>query len=456
MMRRLSLFITFFAVLIFQNSNAQTDILRDSRVDSMLKQAALNHPGLRMFGRLKETDKYVNMAILDESRKTLKWFTCYGQAFDSVQLTNSEYNQIFFKRLDPFILYKNISYENIFYIESAEGMYRLKGKIALKDTSYNNHVVFNSAPVISAQSTLQKLMAMEGLLKRMCIQLRVFDSRSPHRLIENDSFSIRKVLAGKMVIKGDSAEYYNIDPLSPTAKIILSKHVPEKIFVYNRKEQLIDSIRLKPEKFALLLKEKEDVFLLYRGWLEMQWQLVTDSKEENIRWLSKPDSGLFKQTSLVINRQQLQNTVMQLQAQQRVIEYKISNLIVPEEKDVEQLLVDHYKEKPTEISYAPGFGFTYSVAYMRGNKRYELTNHLGNVLAVVSDKKKGVDENGDGVIDYYNADVVSANDYYPFGSLMPGRTFSSNNNKYRYGFNGKENDNEVKGEGNQQDYGMSV
>src|SRR5574343_523108 len=38
--------------------------------------------------------------------------------------------------------------------------------------------------------------------------------------------------------------------------------------------------------------------------------------------------------------------------------------------------------------------------------------------------------------------------------LMPGRKYSSD--KYRYGFNGKENDNEVKGEGNQQDYGMRV
>jgi RHS repeat-associated protein len=27
---------------------------------------------------------------------------------------------------------------------------------------------------------------------------------------------------------------------------------------------------------------------------------------------------------------------------------------------------------------------------------------------------------------------------------------------YRYGFNGKENDNEVKGQGNQQDYGMRI
>ncbi len=38
---------------------------------------------------------------------------------------------------------------------------------------------------------------------------------------------------------------------------------------------------------------------------------------------------------------------------------------------------------------------------------------------------------------------------------MPGRKFSAISS-YRYGFNGKENDNEVKGEGNQQDYGMRI
>ncbi|MFN9802605.1 MAG: RHS repeat domain-containing protein [Bacteroidota bacterium] len=44
-------------------------------------------------------------------------------------------------------------------------------------------------------------------------------------------------------------------------------------------------------------------------------------------------------------------------------------------------------------------------------------------------------------------------DYYAFGMQMPGRKLSGG---YRYGFNGKENDNEVKGEGNQQDYGMRI
>ena len=93
--------------------------------------------------------------------------------------------------------------------------------------------------------------------------------------------------------------------------------------------------------------------------------------------------------------------------------------------------------------------------FVRGNKFFELSNHLGNVLVTVSDKKFGVDLTNDGIIDSYNADVVTANDYYPFGMQMPGRKYSAGS-QYRYGFNGKENDNEAKGEGNQQDYGFRI
>ncbi len=171
-----------------------------------------------------------------------------------------------------------------------------------------------------------------------------------------------------------------------------------------------------------------------------------------------------------------------------------------------------------------------------GKKQYELTNHLGNVLATISDKKIGVSLTTDSsLIDHYEADVQIAQDYYPFGMIMPGRMFtaltvpggsvtgttqvngytvpvdlalssrsgneptqyvasrtidltegfeSADNDdvtayltdtsyagsgnggstadgvagasKYRFGFNGKENDNEVKGIGDQIDYGMRV
>ncbi|UPK67195.1 RHS repeat domain-containing protein [Chitinophaga filiformis] len=106
-----------------------------------------------------------------------------------------------------------------------------------------------------------------------------------------------------------------------------------------------------------------------------------------------------------------------------------------------------------EVTPLNGLGSGININFVRGRKFFELSNHLGNVLATVSDKKIGVSSDGN-VIDYYQPDLVSAQEYYPFGMRMYGRGLASS--KYRYGFNGKENDNEVKGDGNQQDYGMRV
>ena len=94
--------------------------------------------------------------------------------------------------------------------------------------------------------------------------------------------------------------------------------------------------------------------------------------------------------------------------------------------------------------------------FNRGNKFFELSNHLGNVLVTVSDRKLGQSPVNN-LYTSFTADVVSATDYAPFGMQMVGRSFdAAGSTAYRYGFNGKENDNEVKGEGNQQDYGMRI
>ncbi|AFC26637.1 YD repeat protein [Saprospira grandis str. Lewin] len=74
-----------------------------------------------------------------------------------------------------------------------------------------------------------------------------------------------------------------------------------------------------------------------------------------------------------------------------------------------------------------------------GRRRYELSNHLGNVLATVSDKSLGQDSSQTGQADYYLAQVSSASLYYPFGWEMPGRKFVSGEG-YRFGFNGQEED----------------
>jgi RHS repeat-associated protein len=68
---------------------------------------------------------------------------------------------------------------------------------------------------------------------------------------------------------------------------------------------------------------------------------------------------------------------------------------------------------------------------------YELTDHLGNVCAVVTGRL--LDGNGGGTAK--QAELVSAQGYEPFGSLLPGRNYSSD--AYRFGFQGQEQDNEV-------------
>ena len=90
-----------------------------------------------------------------------------------------------------------------------------------------------------------------------------------------------------------------------------------------------------------------------------------------------------------------------------------------------------------------------------GDKNYEFSNHLGNVLQVTSDRKLAFETTpSSGIVDYYTADVIAQNDYYPFGMLMPERNGSSDD--YRYGFQGQEKDDEIKGEGNSYDFGARI
>lgn len=71
-----------------------------------------------------------------------------------------------------------------------------------------------------------------------------------------------------------------------------------------------------------------------------------------------------------------------------------------------------------------------------GLKRYEISNHLGNVLTVFSDKKHTL-SNTNRTTPY----ILSTTDYDPFGMIMNGRDW--NPGEYRFGFNGQEKDQEI-------------
>ncbi|HKC68652.1 MAG TPA: RHS repeat-associated core domain-containing protein, partial [Bacteroidia bacterium] len=88
--------------------------------------------------------------------------------------------------------------------------------------------------------------------------------------------------------------------------------------------------------------------------------------------------------------------------------------------------------------------YSFGLTNNYGQKRYELVNHLDNVMNVVSDNKIG--QVSGTTIAYYKADPYRATDYYAFGQPMADRNFANDEGTYRYGFNGKEQDDEVHGQ----------
>jgi len=93
-----------------------------------------------------------------------------------------------------------------------------------------------------------------------------------------------------------------------------------------------------------------------------------------------------------------------------------------------------------ELAVAPTItNYPYTQSMQAPLKRYELTDHLGNVATVVTGRLL----DGAGAGSAKQAEVVSAQGYEAFGSLLPGRNYSSES--YRFGFQGQEKDDEVFG-----------
>jgi hypothetical protein len=71
----------------------------------------------------------------------------------------------------------------------------------------------------------------------------------------------------------------------------------------------------------------------------------------------------------------------------------------------------------------------YAVSAVTKSRR-KLSNHLGNVLAVITDRR--IQACGAGDVMYYNAQVVSVSDYYPFGMGIKEREWKDSTFSYRF------------------------
>jgi hypothetical protein len=269
-MKKLLLLISF--TILFLYSFTQIDIQRDNRVNPILKWAVTLKSDYITYGR-SGSSRFINIAVINQSSHTISWFTCHGRLFDSTKLTDQEYELVTSKQLDPFVLYQNICDSYVAYIAAAKDNYRVYGdKQLFYRLNPNYRALFAMESVQAAKTPLQKLIAIENVRKNILTQLAYLNCGNPFGLTDNLLYKTNKEQAGTMIQTKDSTVYYNIDPTSAVVRISLYKKSPEKLYVFNRLFELIDSVPVLPEKYNLLLKENTDVFLLYRGWLELQWQ----------------------------------------------------------------------------------------------------------------------------------------------------------------------------------------
>ena len=81
-------------------------------------------------------------------------------------------------------------------------------------------------------------------------------------------------------------------------------------------------------------------------------------------------------------------------------------------------------------------------SFTRGHKQYELSNHLGNVLVTIQDRKWSRQNAPQTNCDYYLSYVVTITDYHAFGSTITERSASFGGG-YRFGFNTQEKEVEL-------------
>jgi hypothetical protein len=131
-----------------------------------------------------------------------------------------------------------------------------------------------------------------------------------------------------------------------------------------------------------------------------------------------------------------------------LITHKVKYAEEPDMKSVLTKVHEEYSRSIYDSGWLNFLGIGYNWDDYVGSKRYELKDHLGNVVVVISDRR--IQHSSDGVtVDYYLPDIIWAADSYAYGSNMPGRTYNPGNGQpYKYGFNGQEKSFEIDAAGN--------
>jgi hypothetical protein len=431
---------------------------------SIIDRIIRKDPGLIIYNRA-DKDKYIVAAAVDKQTHISYLFSSYGQITDSVFVSPRDYILLEKKQTTPFKHYDAMCDKIASLAHIAKSQLRKTGQIDSK-WQYARLVSEELSITKGHSGSLQKIILLDDFALPYLISKWMINTSNPKYLPENTTLYYTKhndAKAGTMLKKKDATIYYNTNDFSGIHKAILNNR-ESKILYYNRNDEAIDSLTINAQKIPALLNQKTNVFFLYRAWLELQKVNI----DEEIKQLQA------ETRRTTANKNQFANapatTPKLLAAVQKkllVLNEKINKAEIPDDKTMATMLYNTLQGATPNKALLDALGAGYTSTMQRGNKKYELVDHRGNVLVVVSDRKLGIDDgvyqmqcypcfpgiacppctynhidfNPDGLVDYYVADVISAADNYSFGMAMPNRTYQPD--QYRFSINGQEKSNEL-------------
>jgi RHS repeat-associated protein len=444
-MKRKSLIITLFILLSTAPGIAQTSLSVAERI--------MHHDTSIVVFKRAENSKFIIAAMINKPTRVFYIINRYGNAWDSIRMRPFDYNVIINQQYDPFAYYKAAQRQIISYRNELIRQLRKDGKLDKNSPFYNaalfEHPEFKDT---DSNTAIKNIMKLERGNARDSAYIWVADSDDPKHF-ENNVAAHQYELSDPGVRSNNRDAIYFINPDNLPRlhrAVLLSKE--NRVNYYDHIGRIVGSIKIKPEVINNL--SKENVFSYYLDFLERSKQ----NADHRVRELNEKGRSNITYASL---KQQADAALTEALDEQRIIDRQIDEANSPDLHGFATRLKKSCSNTADNVPWLNFMGISATDNLTSwdtvGKKVYELTDHRGNVMATITDKRLQHTTNGTS-IDYYNDDVATAQDYYSFGSLMPARTYNfTTNYNYRYGFNGKENDNDVgKGIGNQQDYGMRI
>jgi RHS repeat-associated protein len=405
----------------------------------------MRHDTALILFKRSEPQKFIVAAAIDKHKRTLYMLDRYGNAWDSLKMHAEQCDKIISGEIDPFKYCIKQQSQGIIYQNELIRQLREYGKLDTLSPLYNSAIHnFPEFKNTDSSRVMDHILTLQRQNMRDSLYAWGGDIADPQHLGDGMTYPHDDAnMPGSVTSIGDKVFFVNPEKLSRVHFAILDKK-KDVLYFSNRDSTTIGQIALTPENMSDF--SKKDVFSLYLEIAEKARQKI--DRQVLLYQKNKP---AMKYAAL---KQQNDNSLSEILAKQRFVTKNQDYITNPDLKAFATMLKDAYSRVAVNRVWLNFLGiddYTTPASWDSvGTRRYELTNQLGNVMAVISDKRLVDSANGS-----YKPDIKTAQDYYAFGAMMPGRSFNAEIN-YPFGFNGKRYDNEVMGIGNWQDYGMRM